>query len=107
MSVAGTSRYSTVSRNTVCYYCWQWRAETKPEERIFLKPYCSSQSGPGSLFSCILRGCQDELRYTNMSVLGYERRASVQLKSSKKVLLLYNQEFPISDFTFYIPPIRN
>lgn len=35
----------------MCCYCWQWRAETKPEEDIFLKPYCSSQSGPGSLCS--------------------------------------------------------
>lgn len=55
-----------------------------------------------SLFSCILKDCQDELRYTNMSVLGYGRRASVQPKSSKKVLLLFNLEFPISGFTFYI-----
>lgn len=58
-----------------------------------------------SLFSCILKDCQDELRYTNMSVLDYERRASVQPKSSKKVLLLFNQELPISGFTFYIPPV--
>lgn len=35
-----------------------------------------------------------------MSVLGYERRASVQLKSSMEVLLLFNQELPLSDFTF-------
>lgn len=49
-SVIGTSWYSAISRNMVCYYCWQWRAETKPEH-IFLKPYCSSQSGPGTLCS--------------------------------------------------------
>lgn len=47
----GTFWYSTVSRNIVCYYCWQWRAETKPEEDIFFKPYCSSLSGLGSLCS--------------------------------------------------------
>lgn len=58
-----------------------------------------------SVFSCILKDCQDELSYTNMLVLGYERRASVQPKSSKKVLLLFNQELPISGFTFYIPPV--
>lgn len=51
MSVVGTSWYSTILQNIVCYYCWQWRAETKPKEDIFLKPYCSSQSGPGSLCS--------------------------------------------------------
>lgn len=101
----GTFWYSPVSRNTVCHYCWQWRAKTKPEEHTFLKPYCSSQSGPGNLGSCILKDCQDELCYTNMSVLDSERRASVPSRSSKKVLLFFPQEFPISDFTFHIPHI--
>lgn len=92
----GTFWYSTVSRNTVCCYCWQERAETKPEEHIFLKSYCSSQSGPGNLCFCILKDCQDELRYTNMSVLDYERRASVQSRSSKKALPF----FPPKSFSF-------
>lgn len=69
---------------------------------FFLKPYCSSQSGPGSLCSCILRDCQDELCYTNVSVVDYERRASGQSRSSRKVLLFFSQEFPLSDFTFHI-----
>lgn len=68
----------------------------------FLKPQCSSQSGPGSLRFCILRGCQGELRYTNVSVVDYGRRASAQSRSSKKVLLVFSQEFPISDFTFHV-----
>lgn len=50
----------------------------------------------------ILKDCQDELCYTDMSVLDYVRRASVQSRSSKKMLLVFPKEFSVSDFTFHI-----